>query len=255
MIPGLPHPSHRPRVKRPGQDVRSVLPGLTLTRKARAMADTSSSISKQPRKGPKRTKRANRAQMFDMFGQLKHCGLCKRTKSIDAFYKDTRASDGCSYKCKDCEALAAKQRIKSLTPDLRKRRSQSNIKYTKTNLRGRAVSMFNGVKTRCRRVGRICNITTDWLFDRISNGTCEKTGIKFQYVESKNGGMTPFSPSIDRINSDFDYTTDNCQVVCTMYNIGKGAHDEIDFIAMCMLVAERNKSNYAATLRKWELLQ
>ena len=211
--------------------------------------------AKQPRNnGSDARGRKQRIIYEDLFGQKLKCYTCERIKPTSEFYR-ARQPGRWLTKCKACEAIRAQERLANLTPDLRKRRADSNIKYMRTNLRGRAVAMFNGIKTRCRRMGRINTLSTDWIFEKLSVGKCEKTGIRFKYEQRKTGGITPFSPSVDRIDSELGYTENNSQIVCSMYNIGKGAHEEVDFIAMCLLVAERNKSNSAAIARARELIE
>ena len=58
---------------------------------------------------------------------------------------------------------------------------------------------------------------------------------------------------LDRIDSNSDYTRANVQMVCNLYNFGKGKHSEIDFIAMCCAVAERYKDNPAVVQRLAEV--
>ena len=219
---------------------------------------TTSRYTKQPRdNGSDARGRKARIIYSDMFGQSLKCNKCQIIKETTEFYRDGRTENRWTNHCKSCEAIKAQERLSKLTPDLKQRRAASNLKYIRTNLRGRAVAMYNGVKTRCRRFGRVNDLSTDWLFAKLTTGRCEKTGIRFRYEKTKNGlgGITPFSPSVDRINSDEDYTIENAQIVCSMYNIGKGAHDETDFIALCIIVAERHKDNSDAIQRAKELLE
>lgn len=69
----------------------------------------------------------------------------------------------------------------------------------------------------------------------------------------QNTRYTPFGPSLDRIDNTRGYEPDNIQLVCNMFNIGKGEHRETDFIAMCMLVAKKNANHHAAIVRLAEL--
>lgn len=46
---------------------------------------------------------------------------------------------------------------------------------------------------------------------------------------------------------------DNVQLVNTMFNVGKSDHDEIDFIAMCVAVAERHAHDPQVIKRLKEL--
>ena len=190
----------------------------------------------------------------DMFGQSLQCSKCQKIKPTSEFYPDRRTQNRWGNKCKSCEAKAGIKRIEKLTPELRRKRYESNRKYFATSDRGKAIGMVNGSKQRARKFGWENNISADDVVDRITNGVCEKTGIKFRY-EKSDKGITPFSPSLDRIDSLCGYTADNIQVVCSMYNIGKGAHSELDFIALCILVSQRNADNKAAHERAQELIK
>ncbi len=46
-----------------------------------------------------------------------------------------------------------------------------------------------------------------------------------------------FRPSIDRIDSMKDYTSDNVQFVCSVVNVMKNKLPEADFIQFCTLIA------------------
>lgn len=52
-----------------------------------------------------------------------------------------------------------------------------------------------------------------------SEGRCEFSGIPFDMRRSSDSRVRPWAPSLDRINSDGEYTVDNVRVVCTSVNI------------------------------------
>lgn len=210
----------------------------------------------QPRRGRGGYNKRHLGQ--DLFGFIQKCSTCKKTKPVEFFYRDpSRSSTGWAYKCKACESEAGKRRIQQMTPEHRERRKASMMKYIRSSLRAKATIVYNGTLKRSKRTGRENNLTIDYVLSKLEQGVCAATGIKFQYKKDldKRPGITPFSPSADRIDNEKDYTVDNVQIVCSMYNVGKGAHDEVDFIAMCLLVAERNKDNIAALTRAKELTE
>jgi len=63
------------------------------------------------------------------------------------------------------------------------------------------------------------NLNSKWLKSKLTIGHCETTGIKFDL--SKVPFVNPYYPSIDRVDSSKGYTTDNCKLVCLMYNTAK----------------------------------
>jgi hypothetical protein len=77
------------------------------------------------------------------------------------------------------------------------------------------------------------DLTHAWAFDRWT-GKCELTGIPFIRGEE---GFSPYSGSIDRIDSNKGYTTDNCRFILMALNVFKGRmnDDEMKSIAASLL--------------------
>jgi len=67
------------------------------------------------------------------------------------------------------------------------------------------------------------NLDREWLEEKLKSGVCVKTGLSFIYE-----GNSPYTPSIDRIDSTKGYTKDNCQIVCKIYNFAKNIWDDSD---------------------------
>jgi len=66
---------------------------------------------------------------------------------------------------------------------------------------------------------------------------CALTGLPIDWIRRDNG----ITCSIDRINSDGEYTIDNIQLVHKDINLMKNHFDENYFIQMCKLVCENKK--------------
>lgn len=86
---------------------------------------------------------------------------------------------------------------------------------------------------RCRASGEF-SITAEWVKERIERGVCEATDLPFDLGEFPGSAKNPFAPSIDRIDSNKGYTTDNVQVVAWIYNLMKGQLP--DGTAKCVLL-------------------
>lgn len=116
----------------------------------------------------------------------------------------------------------------------------------------RAKTLVNLAKrSRAKRKGLKFDITPENIGERIANGKCEVSGVPFDIFSTV--GRNAFAPSLDRINSDGGYTTDNVQVVCKMFNFGKNEFPQVDFIAMCCAVAELYRDDPAVIQRLKEV--
>lgn len=184
---------------------------------------------------------------------MRICKRCKISKSVDCFSKEKRAKDGVRYQCKQCDSETNKNWRNNLSEDKKKKLYANNRKYYENNIKGKAIFLMNSIKERYKKSGRTFSITYDFLLSKLQNNKCEVTGIVFRNDKSEKGGITPFSPSVDRIKSNKNYDADNIQLVCSIYNIGKSHHNELDFIAMCLAVAEKNRDNQEAIERLREL--
>lgn len=56
-----------------------------------------------------------------------------------------------------------------------------------------------------------------------AGGRCEMTKIAFSDEIASGLRIRPFRMSIDRIDSALGYTIENCQLVCSIFNIAKNA--------------------------------
>lgn len=188
-------------------------------------------------------------------GETSFCTKCKTIKPAKSFYRDKRSKARLSSWCKECGREANRRSYERMSAEDKKRRSENYSRFRdKNRIKYTIIHLINGMKQRCKKSGKSSEIDRRWLEERIERGFCEATGIRFRYDRNGRGSITPFSPSIDCIDPRGDYTTDNTQLVCSMYNIGKAHHDELDFIAMCIAVAHRNKDNREAYQRLIELL-
>lgn len=86
----------------------------------------------------------------------------------------------------------------------------------------RAMTLLNGAKQRAKLKGIECTLTLEWIEEKLKNGVCEMTGIKFVIKEySKREEylrIHPHSPSLDQILPSKGYTKENVQVVCDQFN-------------------------------------
>lgn len=152
----------------------------------------------------------------------KTCRQCQRSKPGSAFGRHAGSKDGRRGTCAQCvrDHMLVYSRDRYASP------------------LGRARQMVNGAKCRAKRDGISFNVCVEQIHMLVLLGRCQKSGIPFDLLPPENGYTNPFAPSLDRIDARLGYEPDNVQVVCNMFNMGKSDHHELDFIAMCVAVAD-----------------
>ncbi len=85
---------------------------------------------------------------------------------------------------------------------------------------GRAATLCHMARARCRKSGLPFAVTADLIAARIAAGACEVSGIPFD-LRVGHRRLSPWAPSIDRIDSSKGYTPENVQVVVSMLNLAK----------------------------------
>lgn len=101
-------------------------------------------------------------------------------------------------------------------------------------MNGRVTHMLNNARSRARRLGLAMTLTREWLTARLEDGTCQITGLPFEFKTGHGKGhrVNPFSPSLERLNPLGPYTPENVVVACWIYNRAKGAFSRDDLIRM-----------------------
>lgn len=101
----------------------------------------------------------------------------------------------------------------------------------------------DGIKSRKHR-GRKNPLTFDLNINDITNiyitqnCKCALSGLDISYVKGRS--LQKQHLSIDRINSDKGYSSDNIQLVDKRINMMKGSLSNEEFIYLCKCVAEYN---------------
>lgn len=109
----------------------------------------------------------------------------------------------------------------------------------------RAQRLYGNATKRAKTMGwPKPDFDSTWIYEKIKNGYCEVTGIKFDLsteVRSSAHAKNPWVPSIDRIDSSKPYLKENVQLVVFMYNVCKSEFSHDDVIQFCKSV--NNKQN------------
>ena len=186
---------------------------------------------------------------------MKTCSRCKVEQDKSCFNKRSVSSDGLHQYCKSCvRELNTGYRSKVSAEEIEKKRLY-NKEYSRVfsrTLRGKAQRMFHQAKKRAAKSGIDFEIDIQFIEDALNVGVCQVTGIKFvidqdscERASSRDVQISPFTPSIDRIDCTKGYTKDNCQFVIYMYNTCKNTFTDEDVKFFCTTYV--NKLNEEAT--------
>ena len=112
-------------------------------------------------------------------------------------------------------------RLKPLTPGKRRKLPEGAW----AGLPNWAQPMYLGAERRTAEDGRAVFLTIREFADivRRANGRCEVTGLPFSEVCAPRD---PFSPSIDRIDSERGYVAGNVRIVCLIANLAMNTWGE-----------------------------
>jgi len=139
---------------------------------------------------------------------VKLCFKCKEIKPAEMFNKDKKAKDGLYGYCKICnKENTAKNYI---TPQ---GRASKLISTMHENKQGKRATMEK-------------TITKNDILPILEAGRCQLTDLPFDFMPSNKTSTNPYSPSLDRIDSQKGYTKENCRIVLSMVNFALGENDD-----------------------------
>ena len=155
------------------------------------------------------------------------CHDCGEYKDISYFGRrsDMRLRDYHSGICKECQI----KRKKNIEPQ----------KDTSLKLKQVLNQRLLGAKERAIKQGLEFNITLDFLLSlwEMQKGICVLSGIQMTFDRYK--GRIPTNVSIDKIDRNKGYTTDNIQLVCMACNQIKSDWSEEEMYNLCKKIVNQ----------------
>lgn len=198
--------------------------------------------------------------MFDLFSysDVKECSKCFRVKYLVEFSKSKSAKGGLQERCKECDRKYYEENRKIIAVKKsayretnkeqlfvkRAANRQQLIEYNKqynTTISGRTKRLLSSAKKRAIKKDVEFTLTSQFVELKLMKGVCEKSGVAFDLSVADEMHRNPFAPSLDRIDNSMGYTESNTQLVCNLYNQGKGECSDEAFIEFCRRVVEFNE--------------
>lgn len=142
----------------------------------------------------------------------KKCFKCNNVKELSHFYKHPQMSDGHVNKCKECN----KSDVRNNYSNNKEYYKSYDLKRNRYNFNYIFINRYSGIKSRSTDCNKrkynvygkeLCSKEDfmKWCNDNIE--VFEKIWKEWE----KSNFSEKFSPSIDRINNNLGYTTDNMQ--------------------------------------------
>lgn len=172
------------------------------------------------------------------------CSTCKKLQPLSSYYFTRNRY---ITRCKLCTSEYNRKRhfenplryaeVRKKYGDTNRDKNNQRSREFYYSINGRAKTMLKQMERRTKQKGwSPCEIEMDWILERLNKGTCELTGIEFQYRKLPNKVRNPFVASIDRIDSSIGYTLKNCRMIIWQINLMKGELSDIDLFNLCNIV-------------------
>jgi hypothetical protein len=80
-----------------------------------------------------------------------------------------------------------------------------------------------------------CDLDLAWILERMENGFCEITGVKFVL---DGGPKHPNAPSLDRTDSTKPYIKENVKLTTWIYNQAKNEYSHLELVGLARVMMQ-----------------
>mgnify|MGYP006282348899 CR=1 FL=1 len=164
---------------------------------------------------------------------MRRCKACGVEKPSTDFYVNGQPNGARKKTCKECDKAKLKEvrrlrSVGSIPPKKPKKRLETNAEWIESNLRGS-----------CKSKGRELKLSLDEI-DVIIHQPCYYCGGTDTRQLSR--GRTGRFNSIDRLDSNGDYSPSNVVSCCAMCNIMKNRFTPEEFVAQCQAIVANSQA-------------
>lgn len=135
-----------------------------------------------------------------------------------------------------------KVREMSITTRAKRRKNGKQSAYQQARRRSKE-GYVDRFLERARSCNKECDLNREYLLALMEHDKCQVSGVAFDYT--RKGGSTswenPYSPSIDRIDSNLPYQQGNIQIVLTTINLAKNKMNMKDFMKVWKEITQQWK--------------
>lgn len=186
--------------------------------------------------------------------ELYTCNTCELELEATEFYKRVGSIPN-TTRCKSCTRQYNRDWYES-NPEAKQKRRNRASKYREdpekviaskerstkfyASISGRAKTLLKGAQRRSHKFSEPLTVDVEFIQEKLENGFCEVTNLPFDFSPHLEYDKNPYSPSIDRIDSNKGYTKDNTRIVIWQYNLMKGEITDQELLDICKILVEEN---------------